>query len=70
MNPLHFQAAAGMGLCCAAVGDAEGALAAYQQAVALNPRLAHLRHAIRQLSQQLAEKRGQGEQPGRPRTGE
>lgn len=55
-----------MGLCCAAVGDTEGALAAYQQAVAINPRLRHLRHAITQLRQQLVEGRQDREGAAEP----
>jgi tetratricopeptide (TPR) repeat protein len=53
MNPYHFKAAAGMGLCCAAVEDIEGSIAAYQTAVAINPRLKHLRAHIRRLQQSL-----------------
>ncbi|PSC68285.1 Histone deacetylase 14 [Micractinium conductrix] len=63
MNPFHFAAAAGMGMCCAAVGDNAGALAAFQQAVAINPRLRHLRAHIMMLRQQIAEEhQGRGGQ--------
>lgn len=55
MNPYHFKAAAGMGLCCAAVEDIEGSIAAYQTAVAINPRLRHLRAHIRRLQASLRE---------------
>jgi hypothetical protein len=32
-NPFHFAAASGMGMCCSAVGDAKGAVAAFEHAV-------------------------------------
>lgn len=35
LQPYHFKAAAGMGLCCAAVEDLEGSIAAYQVPVGL-----------------------------------
>lgn len=53
----HFKAAAGLGLCCAAVGDVAGAVAGYQHALALNPRMRHLRTHIAQLQRQLSEER-------------
>lgn len=57
LNPLHFAAAAGLGMSCAAVGDIAGAVAGYQHALALNPRLRHLRTHIRMLQEQQAERR-------------
>ncbi|KAL4451207.1 hypothetical protein ABPG77_009279 [Micractinium sp. CCAP 211/92] len=59
MNPYHFACASGMGLCCAAVGDNAGALAAYQQAVAINPRMSALRQHIMQLRELLTEEQRQ-----------
>ncbi|KAL4422934.1 hypothetical protein ABPG75_009131 [Micractinium tetrahymenae] len=61
MNPYHFACASGLGLCCSAVGDNAGALAAYQQAVAINPRCAHLRQNILQLRQMIVEDQRQRE---------
>lgn len=61
LNPYHFMAASGMGLCCAAVGDVPGAIAGYQHALALNPRMRHLRAHVGQLQAQLAEERSGGE---------
>jgi tetratricopeptide (TPR) repeat protein len=58
-NPFHFAAASGMGMCCSAVGDAKGAVAAFEHAVALNPRLSHLRQHISQLRQRLQQEEGQ-----------
>lgn len=59
MNPYHFACASGMGLCCAAIGDNAAALAAYQQAVAINPRLSALRQHIMQLRELIMEEQGQ-----------
>jgi len=61
MNQYHFAAASGLGMCAGAVGDNAGALAAFQQAVAINPRLRHLRQHIMQLRAMVQEEqRGTG----------
>lgn len=60
MNPYHFACASGMGLCSAAIGDNAGALAAYQQAVAINPRMYHLRQHIMQLRELIGEEGRRG----------
>jgi tetratricopeptide (TPR) repeat protein len=59
LNPMHFGAAAGMGMCCAAVKDYPGALAAFQNALEINPRLGHLRHHITQLQAIVQDQRGE-----------
>lgn len=60
LNPWHFGAAAGMGMCCAAVKDYAGAISAFEAAVGINPRLGHLRHHIVQLrAMQAEQQRGQ-----------
>jgi len=60
LNPWHFGAAAGQGMCCAALKDYEGAIAAFEAALGINPRLGHLRHHIMQLrAMQREQQRGQ-----------
>lgn len=49
LNPWHFGAMAGLGHCYAAQGYFNEARMAYQRALELNPRLAGVRQAIRQL---------------------
>ena len=55
MNPFHFGAASGMGMCLAAVGKFQEAIAALEQAVEINPRLEHLKHHIMQLEELIKE---------------
>ena len=55
LNPYHFAAASGMGMCCSGIGDTPGAIAAFEHAVAVNPRMKHLRQHIVQLRQLLQE---------------
>ena len=47
--PWHFGALSGMGMCCAALEDYAAAIAAFEGAVRVNPRMAHLEHHIMQL---------------------
>ena len=61
LNPYHFAAASGMGMCCSAIGDTPGAIAAFEHAVAVNPRMKHLRQHILQLRQLLQEEERAGE---------
>lgn len=56
LNPYHFGAASGKGMCCAAIGKYEEAITAFETAVAIKPRLEHLKHHIVQLRALLAEK--------------
>ena len=59
LNPYHFGAASGKGMCCAAVGQYKEALAAFETAVAINPRLEHLKHHIAQLRALIAQQEQQ-----------
>ena len=58
LNPYHFGAASGMGMCCAAIRDYKGAISAFEIAVAINPRLDHLKHHIMQLKEIMEEEQG------------
>ncbi|EFN52005.1 hypothetical protein CHLNCDRAFT_139541 [Chlorella variabilis] len=58
MNPWHWAAASGMGMCYGAVGDTKGAVTALEHAVSLNPRLGHLKQHIMQLRQILRQEEG------------
>jgi tetratricopeptide (TPR) repeat protein len=55
LNPYHFGAASGKGMCYAAVGNYSEAITAFETAVAINPRLEHLKHHIAQLRARIAE---------------
>jgi len=55
LNPYHFGAASGKGMCCAAIGNYADAIAAFETAVAINPRLEHLKHHIAQLRALISE---------------
>jgi tetratricopeptide (TPR) repeat protein len=56
MNEFHFGAASGKGMCLAAMGQYQKALEALEMAVAINPRLEHLKHHILQLRALINEK--------------
>ena len=49
LNPYHFGACSGMGMCAASIGDYELALTAFKKALEINPQLEHLRHHILEL---------------------
>lgn len=55
LNPYHFGAASGQGMCYAALGQYKNAVASFQTAMDINPRLGHLKHHIMQL-QELQER--------------
>ena len=59
LNPYHFGAASGKGMCSAAIGQYEEAMDAFETAVAINPRLEHLKHHIAQLRALINEKEQQ-----------
>lgn len=62
LQPYHFGAASGMGMCCGYVNDTRGALAAFKQAVAINGRqkpylMSHIA-ALQRQQQREEEQRG------------
>lgn len=57
LNPYHFGAAAGMGQCYLKLKKPRAALRAFQQALAINPDLDHLREAVKALQEALGGER-------------
>jgi tetratricopeptide (TPR) repeat protein len=49
LNPYHFAAASGMGMCWAELEGYPQAIKAFQRAVTINPRMDHLNHHVQQL---------------------
>lgn len=54
LNPYHFGAASGMGMCYVKLSDYKGALKAFEQTLELNPGLSHIANYIVALRDQLA----------------
>lgn len=61
LNPYHFAAASGMGMCCVKLADYRGALAAFERTLRINPGLTHIQRYIVALRDQLP---GEGETAG------
>jgi len=55
LNPYHFGAAAGEGMCKYAMMDLDGAIAAFQRAMEINPSMTRLERTIKRLKMQLKE---------------
>eukprot|EP00887_Chlorella_sp_A99_P000222 scaffold13.g222.t1 len=56
LNPYHFGAASGLGMCLARAGRPREAIAAYQAALAIHPNLASLRVQVEAMQEMLREK--------------
>eukprot|EP00250_Pteridium_aquilinum_P017505 c23663_g1_i1 orf=61-1035(+) len=55
LNPYHFGALSGMGLCYAALNDSESALLWFEKAYSLHPGLGQINRFIKMLKQKLSE---------------
>lgn len=55
LNPYHFAAASGMGMCYMKLADYKGALKAYERALQINPGLSHIKRFVLALKDQLPE---------------
>lgn len=53
LNPYHFAAASGMGMCYVKLADYRGALAAFERTLRINPGLTHIQRYIVALRDQL-----------------
>lgn len=62
LNPYHFGAASGMGLSYVALRDHDSALAAFEQALAINPGLRQIQRYVEALKQNLAKEEDVREQ--------
>jgi hypothetical protein len=49
LNPHHFGAASGQGMCFMGLQDYKGALRAFERALAIHPGLAHVQHLVEAL---------------------
>jgi hypothetical protein len=58
LNPFHWAAASGMGMCYGGIGDTKGAVMALEHAVSINPRMGHLKQHIMQLRTILRQEEG------------
>ncbi len=63
LNPHHFGAMAGLGHCCASLGDLDRALEAYCNCRGLHPRLEGIRQSIQQIRQNLSKKQALSDPP-------
>jgi tetratricopeptide (TPR) repeat protein len=59
LNPYHFAAASGMGMCYVKLADYKGALRAFQRTLQINPGLTHIQKYILALKDQVS---GEAEQ--------
>ena len=57
LNPWHFATASGMGSCYLQTGDLEAAVAAFETAVAINPRLTDTKWQIANLKKTIQKDR-------------
>lgn len=55
LNPYHFGAAAGEGMCRYAMMDLDGAITAFKRAMGINPSMTRLERTIKRLKMQLKE---------------
>lgn len=53
LNPYHFAAASGMGMCYLKLADYTGALQAFERSLRINPGLTHIQEYIKALRKQL-----------------
>jgi tetratricopeptide (TPR) repeat protein len=53
LNPYHFAAAAGMGMCYVKMADFRGALTAFERALQIHPGMKHIQRYILALKDQL-----------------
>ena len=63
LNPLHFGALAGRGLCHVALGQSTEAASCFRRALAIHPRLEGVRENLRRVLQQLLRGNGYGGTP-------
>jgi tetratricopeptide (TPR) repeat protein len=59
LNPYHFAAASGMGMCYVKLADYKGALRAFERTLQINPGLTHIQKYILALKDQVS---GEAEQ--------
>lgn len=59
LNPYHFGAASGMGLCHLRLRDYQGALRAFEQALQIHPGLSNAQHFVAEIKEKLAAEEGQ-----------
>lgn len=69
LNPYHFGAASGMGMCWSALEGWPQAKSAFQRALDLNPRMEHLRHHVFQLQQLIDDEERRAREREREREG-
>lgn len=61
LNPHHFGAASGMGMCYMGLDDYQAALAAFESALAINPHMEAVRRYAAALKASQAQQQGGGE---------
>lgn len=58
LNPYHFGAASGMGMCYLGIEDHQAALEAFEQALSINPEMEPIRTYVAALRAKLADDAG------------